>query len=530
VNGAARSAFWFAAGRVFRRAARGVLWRGAGVALLAAAGLSCSSGRGPATAAGASAAPARVWNYEVEVGPHAEQLRVHAQLPPGVPGVLGVDRFAHPFLVDLELKSAGGWRPIPNTGAEWQVPECRERGCELRYRYSLAQAAARIDRFEFAGVRGGVLLAPPSTWLLHPRDYTGADRYSFRIRTETSLGFASGVPLSARGDGSREGPAELLFQAPYSGFADFRQEQMEVPGGQIQLSVGLAGAPLALSPEALSSALREAAALVSDYFGRFPVRELAVIVVPSDGSEMFGMQLGNGGASILLFMGRGVQDVSPRQDWVLVHEMFHLGFPSVIRRHVWLAEGLATYQEPLARARAGLIDEQQLWAEFFDGMPKGLPGPGDGGLDGTRSWGRTYWGGALFCLLADLAIRSQSEQRFSLDDAMRGILAAGGDTAVRWTMLETLATGDRAIGASTLVDLYREHAAQAVAVDLPALFRKLGVRRQGQQVLFDDDAEWAPLRRALTAPRRATAARTLQPLPHGAQLGLAVPGVPKSPL
>jgi hypothetical protein len=103
---------------------------------------------------------------------------------------------------------------------------------------------------------------------------------------------------------------------------------------------------------------------------------------------------------------------------------------------------------------------------------------------------------------------------------MRGILAAGGDTAARWTMLETLAAGDRAIGASTLVDLYREHAERAVAIDLPALFRKLGVRRKGQQVLFDDDAEWAPLRRALTA----------RSLPHGAQLGLAVPGVPKSPL
>jgi hypothetical protein len=321
-----------------------------------------------------------------------------------------------------------------------------------------------------------------------------------------------------------------LFQAPYSGFATFRQEQLPVPGGVIQVSVGQSGAPLALTPDALRSGLREAAALVSDYFGRFPVRDLAVIVVPSEGSEMFGMQLGNGGASILLFMGRAVQDVSPRQDWVLVHEMFHLGFPSVIRRHVWLAEGLATYQEPLVRARAGLIDERQLWAEFLRGMPKGLPGPADAGLDGTRSWGRLYWGGALFCLLADLAIRSQSQQRYSLDDAMRGILAAGGDTTVRWTMLETLAAGDRAIGGSTLEDLYREHADRAVPVDLPALFGRLGVRWEGEQVAFDDDAEWAPIRRALTARPGASGAQTTRPLPHGAHVGLAAPGVPKSPL
>jgi hypothetical protein len=146
---------------------------------------------------------------------------VLAQLPAGVPAELGVDRFADPFLRDLELKTSRGWRPIAPTGAEWHVPECREHGCELRYRYLLAQAAARIDRFEFAGVRGGVLLAPPSTWLLSPRDYAGADRYRFRVTTATGFGFASGVSPSVRGDGSREGPAELLFQAPYSGFAPF---------------------------------------------------------------------------------------------------------------------------------------------------------------------------------------------------------------------------------------------------------------------------------------------------------------------
>ena len=43
-------------------------------------------------------------------------------------------------------------------------------------------------------------------------------------------------------------------------------------------------------------------------------------------------------------------------------------------------------------------------------MPKGLPQAGDQGLDNTATWGRKYWGGAMFCLLADIEIRKATEQ------------------------------------------------------------------------------------------------------------------------
>ena len=480
----------------------------------------CNPGRPEAALRSPGPHTERLWSYRVAASPGARELRVQATLPPGVPAELELDQFAHPYLRDLELHTRRGWRSLSSEGESWRVPECRASGCELPYRYLLGQAATEIDRFGFAALRAGLLLAPPSTWLLHPSDYAGRDRYRLQVTSEAPTSFASGVWRSAAGGGTWEAPAELLFQAPYSAFGRLQEQSVAVEGGVIHAAVGLDGGPLALTAEALAAALRGAASVVSDYYGRFPVRELTVIVVPSPGSEVFGMQLGNGGASILLFLGREVTDISPEQDWVLVHEMFHLGLPTLRRRHLWLAEGLATYQEPLARARAGFLDERQLWREFLNGMPKGLPRPGDTGLDGTRSWGRTYWGGALFCLLADVSIRLRSAQRFSLDDALRSILEHGGDTSVRWTAAQTLATGDRALGGSALRELYREHADAAVPIDLDALFARLGVRLAAGVVVLDDGAEWAQVRRALTARRRA----------QGAQAGFASPGVPKSPL
>ena len=70
--------------------------------------------------------------------------------------------------------------------------------------------------------------------------------------------------------------------------------------------------------------------------------------------------------------------------------------------------------EPLARVRTGTLSPDKMWADLMDGVPKGLPRGGGRGLHGTRDWGQTYWGGALFWLLADVEIREKSHDRRGL--------------------------------------------------------------------------------------------------------------------
>jgi len=130
-------------------------------------------------------------------------------------------------------------------------------------------------------------------------------------------------------------------------------------------------------------------------------------------------------------------------------------------------------------------------------MPIGLPREGDRGLDGSSSWARVYWGGALFSLLADVSLRSSTNNRLSLDVAARAIQSAGGDTSRRWTIEQTLAAADRALGTRTLRELHAAHGRGAPRVDLPELWRRLGVRPAGERVLLDDAAEWAHVRRAI---------------------------------
>src|SRR5437764_372113 len=78
------------------------------------------------------------------------------------------------------------------------------------------------------------------------------------------------------------------------------------------------------------------------------------------------------------------------------------------------------------------LQATEIWQAMLREMPQGLPEAGDRGLDYTDTWGRKYWGGAMFCLLADIEIRKATGNKLGLRDAMRGVIAAGGNHEQDW--------------------------------------------------------------------------------------------------
>ncbi|MBO6937069.1 MAG: hypothetical protein JJ863_19005 [Deltaproteobacteria bacterium] len=245
--------------------------------------------------------------------------------------------------------------------------------------------------------------------------------------------------------------------------------------------------------------VRSAAGAVADYYDGFPVPEVRVEVVARMGSGVgFGQAFA--GRRLRVRVGRRSERSDFEEDWVLVHEMLHLGYPMLDRRHRWMREGLSTYVEPIVRARAGLATERGVWRRLTSRMHHGLPRPGDEGLDRTPTWGRTYWGGALYWLLADVRIRRETDGRRSLRDALTAIARAGGTARVRWPIERGLAIGDRATGTDVLVSLYRAMARAPYPVDLDELFERLGVTDPAH---LNDDAPLAGLRRAITRRRES---------------------------
>ena len=185
----------------------------------------------------------------------------------------------------------------------------------------------------------------------------------------------------------------------------------------------------------------------------------------------------------------------------LVHEMAHLALPDTGEAHAWLSEGLATYVEGVARVQAGNRSEADVWAEEMRQMPRGLPESGDRGLDRTHTWARTYWGGAMFCLLADVDIHRQSHNRFGLQDALRAIVRDSGGLAADWPIERVLLTGDHAVGTTTLEDLYARLKDSPVTPDLMGLWRELGIESEDSSVRLSDSAPLADVRRAIMRAR-----------------------------
>jgi hypothetical protein len=255
--------------------------------------------------------------------------------------------------------------------------------------------------------------------------------------------------------------------------------------------------------QALLDWVATGAKAVSAYFGRFPVphARLAIAMAAGGrrgGGRISGVTYGDGGAHSKITVAQHVTAQELRNDWVMTHEMVHYGFPDMDREHHWIEEGSATYIEPIARVAVGNLTVERVWGDMVRDMPQGLPAAGDQGLNNTHTWGRTYWGGALFCLLADVEIRRQTKSRKGLVDALRGINRAGGNIEVdSWSLERALQVGDKATGTRALMALYDRMATQSMPVDLPDLWKQLGVKREAGQVTFDNEAPLAHLRKAI---------------------------------
>ena len=166
---------------------------------------------------------------------------------------------------------------------------------------------------------------------------------------------------------------------------------------------------------------------MNPYFDRYPVErhQLLVIAQPTD-RVGHASTFGYAGPATRIHVGTAADAAAFARDWVLVHEMVHTALPDLPRRALWLQEGNATYIEPIARAHAGQLSEEEVWRQSLVGMPTGEPGAGDVGMDGTDAHQKLYWGGATFWLQAEIEIALRTSGRWMLRDAMRSMNRMSG--------------------------------------------------------------------------------------------------------
>jgi hypothetical protein len=294
--------------------------------------------------------------------------------------------------------------------------------------------------------------------------------------------------------------AFMASAQPGRGLTIVASRELKIGGAKLQ--VDLAAGPLDLSQDAVMAHVQAAATAVAMYYGRFPVDRARILIVPVPDGHGIGHgttwgDMAGFPAMTRIHIGQHATEQDLRDDWMMTHELVHTAFPSLPDDQHWMEEGLATYVEPIARVMTGELTAQKVWHDMVRDMHQGEPQPGDQGLDHTHTWGRTYWGGALFCLAADVEIRRVTNNRKGLRDALRAIVEHGGTIDHDWDLPRALAIGDQATGTHVLSEQYAKWKDAPVTVDLDRQWTELGIRRSGDDVEFVKNAPLVSIREAI---------------------------------
>ncbi len=395
--------------------------------------------------------------------------------------------------------------------AEPHVVDWVLQGPRIDYRIDLASLVEDGSPRGVTRRVGESWIAPVGAWLASPTssqsdlDVTLEVTTSDPIRRRFETGLERDVPPDVDDTARYVLRAREVRAATYAAIGRLRDTNLELPGLAdlpSSLHVAWLDQSTRLSDDVVAHWIFDSARIVGDFYRGFPVPRTMIAVVPVLGQSriVHGNVLPESEPTIALSYGVAATKQDLYGDWILIHELLHLGFPSFVGEGAWLDEGLATYFEPIVRAQAGWKSELEVWTEFARNLPRGLRAVEGSGLAHSENARSAYWGGALLCLLADVEARRHLGTR--LEDAARAVLDAGGHSSRVWKLDRAIEVMDAALGGPVLSELRERHVERGSPVELDRLFEELGVVVTKYEVRLRDDAPLSALRRALVGARK----------------------------
>ena len=248
---------------------------------------------------------------------------------------------------------------------------------------------------------------------------------------------------------------------------------------------------------------------LADVYGHWPRRQWKIKVENTSGASddpIPWAQVKRGEVDVVeFFVVDRVNTEILLREWTGYHELAHLLIPYQGWGDAWFSEGLASYYQNLLQARSGIISEQQMWQRLYEGFMRGRA---DSSFDGDAletvsaslrhkgGFMRVYWSGAWYFLAADLALRSQSGGRLSLDRALEKLNSCCAEQSLSVaTMVHVL---DDLNGVDIFVRLYEDAIASTALPPFEPLFASLGIRVADGEVILEQDSQAARLRRGIS--------------------------------
>ncbi len=446
----------------------------------------------------------RMHRYTIAIDPKLTEISVRACFSGQPPAALVAESLDAPIAL-TEARIEGSRKAIAPSGA-LSLKEVPDNGC-IAYRTSVSRPIKVHDRTGGKIRRvGRDLLASVGLWLWRPENLAPDEH------VELSFDLPEGVAVSTpwKPWGQPGGIAFRLGHTPYDwpatvAFGRFREHTIRVGGAQLRVAV-LDGSPPP-DLEQVHAWLEEAAQMVADLYGRFPVAQAQLLVVPNaPGSEPtpWAFVLRGGGPSAHFFVNqrRPIQEF--RDDWTATHELAHLLLPFIVHDDAWLSEGIATYYQNVLRARAGKMSEREAWSRLHSGYQRGRDAaPGMTLAQATENmyrggtFLRVYWEGAAMVMLADVRLRQLTAGKQSMDTALAALRECCLELDRAWTARELFTRLDEITGTHVFSELFDAHVASKEFPDLTAVYRQLGIQPAGDAVDLVPTAPYRQLREAI---------------------------------
>lgn len=453
---------------------------------------------------GATAGPVRQHKFTVAIDPDLKEIGVRACFVGPAPASLVAESLDAPLAL-IEARVEGAREAIEPSGS-LSLKTVPDGGC-IAYRVNVSRPISLHDK-SGAKVRrvGRDLLTSVGLWLWRPEKLGPDEQIEIEFRMPD--GIAVSAPWAPVTGAAR--PTFLLGDAPFDwpasvAFGRFREHELRIGGARLRLAI-LDGRP-APDIDQMAAWIADAAQMVADLHGRFPLSQAQILVVPDTrGGEPtpWAYVVRGGSPAVHFFVNqrRPIQEFF--EDWTATHELAHLLLPFVSFDDAWLSEGIATYYQNVLRARAGKITAQQAWSEMHVGFLHGRSNAPELTLAQAtenmyhgRTFMRVYWEGAAIILLADVRLRQLTAGKQSMDTALAALNECCMQVDRQWSARELMAKLDEITGTGVFSQLYEAHVGSKEFPDLDAVYRQLGIIPGRAGIEFAPDAPQSRLRDAI---------------------------------
>lgn len=237
--------------------------------------------------------------------------------------------------------------------------------------------------------------------------------------------------------------------------------------------------------------IKQAAGAIAGINGDYPIDNAQILITPTGAKREavpWGEVQRGGSTSAHFFVDsfRPIQEF--KDDWTAAHELSHMLVPFIDRDELWLSEGIASYYQNVARAKASMISTETSWQKLLAGFSRGTKAAKKESLSNSSSIMQMYWGGAAMYLMADVELRKQSNNRQNLGTVLQQFNRCCRPSTQRWGGLELMQKFDELSGSKIFSGLYQSEAQQRRFPDIMPVLNSMGIKqlkRQSGQPLSD---------------------------------------------